>query len=42
VAEQHEEEHTFKLILDKISIIGEEGAGLFFIDRAIGAMLGKK
>ena len=42
VAEQHEEEHIFKQILDKISIFGEEGAGLFFIDRAIGGMLGKK
>jgi ferritin len=42
VAEQHEEEHTFKLILDKIAIIGETGTGLFFIDRAVGEMLRKK
>jgi ferritin len=38
VAEQHEEEHLFAQILDKIQIIGEEGAGVFFIDRAIGEM----
>lgn len=39
VAEQHEEEHTFQQILDKIRIIGEEGSGVFFIDRAVGSML---
>ena len=36
--EQHEEEHVFHQILDKIKIIGEEGSGVFFIDRAIGGM----
>lgn len=41
VAEQHEEEHVFSQILDKIKIIGEEGSGLFFIDRAIGGMAAK-
>ncbi|UTW04958.1 non-heme ferritin [Amphritea atlantica] len=38
VAEQHEEEKTFKGILDKIEIIGEDGKGLFFIDKEIGQM----
>ncbi len=37
--EQHEEEHVFHQILDKIKIIGEEGSGVFFIDRAIGGMV---
>ncbi len=39
VSEQHEEEHLFQQILDKIKIIGEEGRGVFFIDKAIGGML---
>ena len=38
VAEQHEEEHLFKSILDKIEIIGTEGHGLFLIDKEIGGM----
>ncbi|NJL02487.1 MAG: non-heme ferritin [Spirulinaceae cyanobacterium RM2_2_10] len=38
VAEQHQEEFLFKSILDKISLIGTEGQGLFFIDREIGEM----
>ncbi len=39
VAEQHEEEHTIQQILDKIEIIGEEGSGVFFIDKAVGGMI---
>ncbi len=35
VAEQHEEEKTFKAITDKIDMIGVEGSGLFFIDKEI-------
>jgi ferritin len=35
VAEQHEEEMLFKTILDKISIIGTEGQGLYLIDNEI-------
>ncbi|MBI1920370.1 MAG: non-heme ferritin [Geobacter sp.] len=42
VAEQHEEEHTMQKILDKIKNIGETGSGVFFIDRAIGALGGEK
>jgi len=38
VAEQHEEEHTIQKILDKIRNIGETGSGVFFIDRAVGAI----
>lgn len=38
VAEQHEEEKLFQTILDKIEIIGEDGKGLFFIDKEIGEM----
>jgi len=35
-AEQHEEEALFKGIIEKFDIIGEEGRGLFMIDREIG------
>jgi len=42
VAEQHEEEKLFKGILDKIEIIGEDGKGLFFIDKEIGKLVGKE
>lgn len=42
VAEQHEEEYLFQQILDKIKIIGEEGSGVFFIDRAVAGMMRKK
>ncbi len=38
VAEQHEEESLFKGILDKVSIIGADGRGLFFLDQEIGKM----
>jgi len=38
VAEQHEEEKLFKSILDKIEIIGEDGRGLYFIDKELQAM----
>jgi len=42
VAEQHEEEHTIQKILDQINNIGETGSGVYFIDRAIGAVSGAK
>ncbi|MBY4676295.1 non-heme ferritin [Marinobacterium arenosum] len=42
VAEQHEEEKLFKGILDKIEIIGEDGKGLFFIDKEIGKLVGQE
>jgi ferritin len=42
VAEQHEEEYLFQQVLDKIKIIGEEGSGVFFIDRAVAEMLRQK
>ncbi|MAT38182.1 MAG: ferritin [Ectothiorhodospiraceae bacterium] len=38
VAEQHEEEHLFSDIVDKIKLIGMEGRGLFLIDKEIGKM----
>ena len=38
VAEQHEEEKLFKSVLDKVSLIGAEGRGLFFLDREIGEL----
>ncbi|WP_160060541.1 non-heme ferritin [Psychromonas sp. L1A2] len=33
VAEQHEEEKLFKGILDKISLVGEDGKALYWIDK---------
>ncbi|MCG3177118.1 MAG: putative bacterial non-heme ferritin [Candidatus Omnitrophica bacterium] len=36
VAEQHEEEHLFRSILDLLRIAGTEGRGLFFVDKEIG------
>ena len=42
VAEQHEEEHTMQKVIDKIKNIGESGSGVYFIDRAIGAISGEK
>ncbi len=36
VAEQHEEEHLFRGILDMIDIVGVDGRGLFLIDKEIG------
>jgi ferritin len=41
VAEQHEEEKLFKLILDKINMIGIDGRGLYWIDKEIGKLAGK-
>jgi len=36
VAEQHEEEMTFKGILDKMDIVGTDGKGIYMIDKTIG------
>lgn len=41
VAEQHEEEHLFKMILDKIKIIGLDGRGIYWIDKEIGKLSDK-
>jgi ferritin len=38
VSEQHEEEHLFQGILDKIRIIGTEGKGIYFLDKEIGKL----
>lgn len=38
VSEQHEEEKLIKGILDKISIIGVEGRGMYHIDQVVGAL----
>lgn len=35
VSEQHEEEKLFKSILDKIELLGEDGKGLFFVDKEL-------
>lgn len=41
VSEQHEEEHLFQSILDKLSIIGIEGKGVYFFDKEIGKLAKK-
>lgn len=39
VAEQHEEEKLFKSVLDKIELIGEDGKGLYLIDKELKGLL---
>jgi ferritin len=40
VAEQHEEEALFSGILDRFGIVGDDGRGLFMLDKEIGQMHG--
>lgn len=40
VAEQHEEEKSFRSILDLFKIIGTDGKGLYHIDKEIGNKIG--
>ena len=40
-AEQHEEEALFHGIIEKFDIIGDQGRGLFMIDREIGNLIQK-
>ncbi len=42
VAEQHEEEKLFKTVLDKLSLVGNDGKGLFFVDKELGHMHGQE
>ncbi|WP_107688481.1 non-heme ferritin [Neisseria wadsworthii] len=42
VAEQHEEERLFKSILDKINLIGDNGNGLFHVDKELAALAAAK
>ena len=35
VSEQHEEEKLFKSIIDKLSLAGKSGEGLYFIDKEL-------
>lgn len=41
VSEQHEEERLFKSILDKISVIGLDGKGIYFVDKEIRKLAGR-
>lgn len=41
VSEQHEEEHLFKSILDKIAVIGLDGKGIYFLDKEIRKLAGQ-
>jgi len=38
VAEQHEEEKLFKSVLDKLSLAGQSGEGLYFIDKELATL----
>ena len=38
VAEQHEEEKLFKGILDKLELVGDNGNGLFFVDKDLAQL----
>lgn len=39
VAEQHEEEKLFKSVIDKLTLAGKSGEGLYFIDKETLATL---
>lgn len=38
VAEQHEEEKLFNSIIDKFNLVGEDGRGLYYIDRDLATL----
>ncbi|POU03423.1 MULTISPECIES: non-heme ferritin [Enterobacteriaceae] len=38
VAEQHEEEKLFKSVIDKLSLAGKSGEGLYFIDKELSTL----
>ena len=38
VAEQHEEEKLFKSVLDKLSLAGKSGEGLYFMDKELSTL----
>ena len=38
VAEQHEEEKLFNSIIDKFNLVGEDGRGLYFVDRDLATL----
>ncbi len=40
VAEQHEEEHLFRSLIDKVDLIGEADRGRFWIDKELASVAG--
>jgi ferritin len=42
VSEQHEEEKLFTQIIDKIRIVGEDGKGIYWIDKELASMGARK
>ena len=38
INEQHEEEKLFKSVLDKLSLVGKSGEGLYFIDKELSTL----
>jgi ferritin len=42
ITEQIEEESTFRNILDQISLVGDDKAGMFFIDKELGGLAATK
>lgn len=41
VAEQHEEENLFRTLIDKATLIGEQGRGVYWIDKELGSAAAK-
>ena len=41
VAEQHEEEHLFQSVIDKVKLLGGDAKNLFWIDKELGSMSSK-
>ncbi|THA04499.1 ferritin, partial [Rodentibacter pneumotropicus] len=35
---QHEEEKLFSSIIDKFNLVGEDGKGLYFVDRDLATL----
>ena len=38
VSEQHEEEKLFKSVIDKLTLVGKSGEGLYFIDKELATL----
>ena len=38
VSEQHEEEHLFKGLVDKLALVGEDGKGMYFFDKELSKL----
>ena len=41
VVEQHEEDHLFQSIIDRIKVINVDGKGLYFVDKEVASLIEK-